>query len=53
MKSYNQTKLKEKTKEVNDILRLIYTNNITETQQPSIYRSKTGSGSNGNKDTSK
>ena len=31
MKSYNQTKLKEKTKEVNDILRLIYTNNITET----------------------
>ena len=31
LKSYNQKKLKEKTKEVNDILRLIHTNNITET----------------------
>ena len=31
LKSYNQEKLKEKTKEVNDILRLIHTNNITDT----------------------
>ena len=31
MKSYNQKNLKEKTKEVNDTLRLIHTNNITET----------------------
>ena len=31
LKSYNQKKLKEKTKEVNDIRRLIHTNNITET----------------------
>ena len=31
LKSYNQKKLKEKTKEVNDILRLIHKNNITET----------------------
>ena len=31
LKSYNQKKLKEKTKEVNDILTLIHTNNITET----------------------
>ena len=31
LKSYNQKKLKEKTKEVNDILRLSHTNNITET----------------------
>ena len=30
LKSYNQKKLKEKTKEVNDIRRLIHTNNITE-----------------------
>ena len=31
LKSCNQKNLKEKTKEVNDILRLIHTNNITET----------------------
>ena len=31
MKSYNQKNLKEKPKEVNDILRLSHTNNITET----------------------
>ena len=31
LKSYNQKNLKEKTKEVNDILRLIHTNIITET----------------------
>ena len=31
LKSYNQKKLKEKTKKINDILRLIRTNNITET----------------------
>ena len=31
LKSYNQKNLKEMTKEVNDILRLIHTNNITET----------------------
>ena len=31
LKSYNQNNLKEKTKEVNDILRLIHTNSITET----------------------
>ena len=31
LKSYKQKNLKEKTKEVNDILRLIHTNNITET----------------------
>ena len=31
LKSYNQKNLKEKIKEVNGILRLIYTNNITET----------------------
>ena len=31
LKSYNQKKLKEKTKEVNDILRLIHSNSITET----------------------
>ena len=31
LKSYNQMNLKEKTKEVNDKLRLIHTNNITET----------------------
>ena len=31
LKSYNQKKLKEKTKEVNDILRVIHTNNIKET----------------------
>ena len=30
-KNYNQKNLKEKTKEVNDILRLVHTNNITET----------------------
>ena len=31
IKSCNQKNLKENTKEVNDILRLIHTNNITET----------------------
>ena len=31
LKSYDQKKLKEKTKEVSDILRLIHTNSITET----------------------
>ena len=31
LKTYNHKNLKEKTKEVNDILRLIHTNNITET----------------------
>ena len=30
LKAYNQKKLKEKTKEVNEILRLIHTNDITE-----------------------
>ena len=36
----------EKTKEVNDIPRLIHTNNITETNNVTICRSKNGSGPN-------
>ena len=35
LKSYNQKNLNEKTKEVNDIPRLIHTNNITETNNVS------------------
>ena len=53
LKSYNQKNLKEKAEGVNDILRFTHKNNIIEANNPSICRSKTVNGTNGNKNTSK
>ena len=52
LKTNSQKNLKDKTKEVNDILRLIHTNNITETNNlVATCRSKNGSGTNEKKAT--
>ena len=40
LKTYSQKNVKEKTEEVNDILRLIHTNNITETNNLAYTRAR-------------